>query len=423
MDESLYPEEASSDSLKRRGKHCAAFGCTNSFYGADGRPTGYHFFRFPMDIQRRNRWCNLIKRMHGKDGFFVTNSTYICSEHFREEQIDKKLSGRWDLKKGAEPSKFSWTEQKMQRKPPAKRSYPETNTKQKEMAQEPKELSSSKEVVSSVDNVSVSLCYDSTENMPSPTAESEILTETPTTSDIIADLQRRMELLQSELADCQQKLNEAEKSKSVLLERQFSLEKIKQDTDAILFYTGFPCYEALISFFNFIEPKLLKMQYWKGDSRLVKDSQDYQEDQNRKKPGPSRKLSYLDEFLLVLMRLKAGLFVQDLADRFGISKGLVSRLSCKMSNSETDSSCSYDSDDSEFNFLPGYVLEVEGEQDASTSTNKDLTEVDYSDTFMPYADEPIANQEWLDEYDKQQDIQKEFERKLQSRYDEEDVSS
>ena len=49
-------------------------------------------------------------------------------------------------------------------------------------------------------------------------------------------------------------------------------------------------------------------------------------DDNRKKRGPPRKLSYLDEFLLVLMRLKAGLFVQDLADSFGISTSLVSRM-------------------------------------------------------------------------------------------------
>ena len=58
----------------------------------------------------------------------------------------------------------------------------------------------------------------------------------------------------------------------------------------------------------------------------MKGSQPYQEDENRKKPGPSRKLSFLDEFLLVLMRLKAGLFVQDLADRFGVSISLVSRI-------------------------------------------------------------------------------------------------
>ena len=67
------------------------------------------------------------------------------------------------------------------------------------------------------------------------------------------------------------------------------------------------------------------MQYWKGE-KLLKEKQSYQMDDNRNKPGPPRKLSYLDEFLLVLMRLKAGLFVQDLADRCGISTSLMSRI-------------------------------------------------------------------------------------------------
>ena len=67
------------------------------------------------------------------------------------------------------------------------------------------------------------------------------------------------------------------------------------------------------------------MQYWKGEN-LIKESQPYQDDENKRKPGPSRKLTYLDEFLLVLMRLKPGLFVQDLADRIGISTSLVSRI-------------------------------------------------------------------------------------------------
>jgi len=46
----------------------------------------------------------------------------------------------------------------------------------------------------------------------------------------------------------------------------------------------------------------------------------------KNEPGPSRKLTFLDKFLLVLMRLKAGLFVQDLADRFGVSTSLVFRI-------------------------------------------------------------------------------------------------
>ena len=143
-------------------------------------------------------------------------------------------------------------------------------------------------------------------------------------SDILK-LQREMELLQVQLADLKEKLSEVENQRDILLARQFSMDKIKDDDAAVLFHTGFPNYGALISFYNFIEPKLAKMQYWKGE-KLLKENQSYQMDDNRKKPGPPRKLSYLDEFLLVLMRLKAGLFVQDLADRFGISTSLVSRI-------------------------------------------------------------------------------------------------
>lgn len=144
-------------------------------------------------------------------------------------------------------------------------------------------------------------------------------------SDVLK-LQWEIEQLKVELADFKQKLIEVEKEREILLARQFSLDKIKDDDSAVLFYTGFPNYAALIGFYNFIESKLKKMQYWKGE-KLFKESQPYQmEDIRKKKPGPSRKLSYLDEFLLVVMRLEAGLFVQDLADRFGISRSLVSRI-------------------------------------------------------------------------------------------------
>lgn len=60
------------------------------------------------------------------------------------------------------------------------------------------------------------------------------------------------------------------------------------------------------------------MQYWKGE-KLLKENEPYQMDENRKKnPGPSRKLTFMDEFLLVS--------IQDLGDRSGISTSLVSRI-------------------------------------------------------------------------------------------------
>ena len=142
--------------------------------------------------------------------------------------------------------------------------------------------------------------------------------------DTIQSLLERIALFEQQVSSYEEEIARLEKENAVLLERQFSLDKIKDDNAAILFYTGFPTYEALMSFYHYVEPKLKKMQYWKGEKRL-KENQPYQEE-NKNKPGPSRKLSYLDEFLLVLMRLKAGLFVQDLADRFGISTSLVSRI-------------------------------------------------------------------------------------------------
>ena len=100
MDESVSPGETSTAPGKRRGKYCAAYGCNNSAYNANGIRTSYHFFEFPKDVHRRNRWCTLIKRRHGHDGFLVSTSTVLCHEHFRAEDISRKLSGRWDLRKG-----------------------------------------------------------------------------------------------------------------------------------------------------------------------------------------------------------------------------------------------------------------------------------------------------------------------------------
>ena len=55
-----------------------------------------------------------------------------------------------------------------------------------------------------------------------------------------------MELLQVQLADLKKKLSEVENERDMLLARQFSMDKIKDDDSAVLFYTGFPNYGALI---------------------------------------------------------------------------------------------------------------------------------------------------------------------------------
>ena len=86
-----FPTQDTPFSSKRRGRHCAAFSRANGYSDAKGNPKGLHYFSFPKEVQRRNRWCNLIKRQHGKDGFFVTKSTFLCSEHFKKRRHPKNV--------------------------------------------------------------------------------------------------------------------------------------------------------------------------------------------------------------------------------------------------------------------------------------------------------------------------------------------
>ena len=90
------------------GRDCACFGCSNAQYSQkDGASTG--LFKFPQRNPQRDRWCNLIKRKHGRDGFYVNSFTVICEEHFRREDMYKPPGGtRSRLQNRTEPLIFPW---------------------------------------------------------------------------------------------------------------------------------------------------------------------------------------------------------------------------------------------------------------------------------------------------------------------------
>ena len=56
------------------GKCYCAVGCSNRFY----KGCGLHFYRFPVDTDRRNRWTAAVNRKNWQPSVY----TWICSAHF-----------------------------------------------------------------------------------------------------------------------------------------------------------------------------------------------------------------------------------------------------------------------------------------------------------------------------------------------------
>lgn len=80
-----------------------------------------------------------------------------------------------------------------------------------------------------------------------------------------------------------------------------------------------------------------------------------------------------------------------------------------MSSTSSDSECSYDSDDSEINFIPEVEIERHGQHVEHTNTSSDDQDEDR------FADEPLADQEWTARYEEEMKTTEELERKLKDR--------
>ena len=122
--------------------------------------------------------------------------------------------------------------------------------------------------------------------------------------------------LQKEVLELKSKLQERECKLSRCL---FRLENIRDNDTMIKFYTGFCDYETLLAFYEeVLEADAMVMRQWCG-RRSESDYDDI-------KVGPSCKLPLLEQFFLTLIRLRLGLLILDLANRFGISQASVSRI-------------------------------------------------------------------------------------------------
>ena len=137
--------------------------------------------------------------------------------------------------------------------------------------------------------------------------------ETQTQGPSVAELEK----LIREARDREAKLIEQSAvAKEQISQLQFRLVNIQHDKSSVSYYTGFPSYCMLKSFYNYLGPAV---------NHLIYSQKAAESDEVSKQCRP-RTLPLLDELFLTLARLRAGLFEQDLANRVNISQSTVSEI-------------------------------------------------------------------------------------------------
>ena len=101
-------------------------------------------------------------------------------------------------------------------------------------------------------------------------------------------------------------------------------EDLKEDDLKTRFYTGLVNFGTFMVIFNSLSLITGKLNYWNGKDSLME--KEYLENDVKQQPGPQRKMTLLDEFLLVFTRLRHGLLKQDLAQNLCVSVGTISRV-------------------------------------------------------------------------------------------------
>ena len=305
--------------------NCAVFNCTNSQYRIrkwkkqackehDGltheecpcqQPFTLHTFpSVLLNSDKRREWIRLMNRTTVKNTAWCPGkSDVVCSDHF----VDKRPTLENPnpvLNLGYEkPAKKPRRELHRRQLSPVKR---------KEREQEAEE---SPEHVPEKEP-----CHECLRKE----TEIESLTDRCLKKETeIESLIKKVDSLSIERDDLSQKVTEVTVKVHRLKEdrRPFSVTSIKTDAK-MKFFTGLQTVAVFGILFNLLKPFIQSMNFWRGDkqtrkvvtSKLVKRR--------------TQKITAKDQLLLVLMRLRLGLFMEDLADRFCISVGTCSGIFC-----------------------------------------------------------------------------------------------
>ena len=311
--------------------HCCVPECTKKGYREDGSKVSY--FLFPTEKTLRKKWIHAIRRDEGKY-FEIKTSTKVCSRHFRENDHKKSLTGKIYLRPGAVPSLFSWTRTSpRKRKVPTSREFGVGSSSRISPEKGPNEENvmdvsdcesfnvetTQLQGVEGDVNLNTSLAQEHLHKTPSK--------KTPQKDNHLDDSQeRRIHQLEQQMNELKSEIEDLRRRNEQLQSQLFTVERFKENDSALNFYTGFQNWNAFMAVFRYLNPGPSgeNIKYWLTKQSASLDIQE--EGGNESKRGRNRTLKPLDEYFLVMCRIRQGFREEHLGHLFQTSTSTVSRI-------------------------------------------------------------------------------------------------
>ena len=142
------------------------------------------------------------------------------------------------------------------------------------------------------------------------------------------DNSKGLDLLKQELLKLKSQLETMKRQNEHLQSQLFNIERFRSNDSAINFYTGFPNWNTFIAIYNFLDPgdSGQNIKYWLSANANVSADFYDKEGVSEIKRGRSRTLRPIDEYFLVMTRLRQGFREEHLGHLFQVSASTVSRI-------------------------------------------------------------------------------------------------
>ena len=313
--------------------HCCVPLCSQQGYRlSNGEKVSY--FNFPKDKTSRKQWIHAIRRDEGPF-FKIHDKTKVCSLHFKSGDLKKSLNGRVFVQEGKIPSRFEWRpESPKKRKAPTVR-QPLVPLVRNKTNKNVASTSSQEHVDFTASKVSGNEELLKRKVIELKRIEDELERKLKYTEESLRDVRQTICNLRQENDELKKsseqmtKQIEILKKQSEIVEPLLDLNRLTSDRD-IAFYTGFPNYDIFIALFNFLNPgthgeNIRYVRAKPGDFYVTTNNGELEQKNCERKKGRPKKLKPIEEYFMVLCRLRRGFSIQHLSHLFGVASSTVSR--------------------------------------------------------------------------------------------------